>query len=726
MRSTAVRFVLALAVMGLLFAGFLHYRTYMTTRRHLLESVDQQAALALEFNLAIRDYVAEEVRPRFAALIGEDGFVPETMSTSYVSRSIFERVRKRFPDLHVRFASDNPRNPINRASPDELRLIEYFNSHPELEKIVGTLTVDGREYRGQLTGKRMKPECLRCHGRPEDAPAALVQRYGAEASFNRPLGQIVALDTVAVPTDPVNAALFRETTRQTIISVGGLILLLVAIALLFRVLISRRLAAMAAHFRGIAAQPEGAPLRPVPVRGRDEIAELASSFNTLAARLQSLYTSLEERVAERTAALSRSNADLRREIAERQRAERELVEAKEAAVAATRAKSAFLANMSHEVRTPLTAILGFADVVAEQARECAMQTQCRETVEYIRRNGEHLLRLLDDILDVSRIEADRLTMQLAPCQPCRLIAEVLSLMRVSAESRGLALTLEYVGPVPETINTDATRLRQILVNLLSNAIRFTERGSVKLVVRLNTEAAQPLLQFDVRDTGIGLTSEQAAGLFQAFTQADESAKRRFGGTGLGLFISKRLAQMLGGDVVLVESHPGSGSCFRATVATGPLHGVRFIQDPLAATTWGQLGAEPASAEDLSLEGCRVLLAEDGPDNRRLITVFLEKSGASVTAVENGQLAVEQALAARAAGRPYDIILMDMQMPVMDGYEATRRLRQQGYTGAIVALTAHAMSGDCAKCLAAGCDEYVTKPVSRARLAKAIRGFFVPY
>lgn len=725
MRSTAAKFLLPLGVLGVLFAGFLHSRTYAMTRRHLLELMDRQAAIAMEFNLAVREYVADEIRPRFAALVGPDDFIPEAMSTSFVSRSVFEKVRRKFPDVVIKFSSDNPRNPVNSASPDELRMIAHFNAHPEINEVTGSLTLDGREYWAHITGRRMQPECLRCHGRPEDAPAALIQRYGAQASFHRPLGQIVALDIVAIPTAPLNAALMAETTRQTLVSVAGLALLLGGIAVIFRAVVSRRLALVAAHFRSIAAQPEGATLAPVLLSGRDEIADLADGFNTLARRLQAVYTTLEERVAARTAELARANEELRHEVAERQRAEQQVQKAKHAAEAGSQAKSAFLANMSHEVRTPLTAILGFADVLLEHTRSGDAPTECTEVVQIIRRNGEHLLRVLDDILDLSKIEAQQLTVELAPCQPCRVVADVLSLVRVRAEARGLSLRVEYAGPVPRTIATDATRLRQILLNLLSNAIRFTERGEVRLIVTFRPDRHRPQLQFDVTDTGIGMDPQRAGRLFQPFTQADASTTRRFGGTGLGLTISKRLAQMLGGDVTLVQSRPGGGARFRATIDTGPLEDVPLVEDPLAATTV-ECADEPApSYKDLSLQGCRVLLAEDGPDNQRLITRLLEKAGAAVTTAENGRRAVDEALAARAAGQPFDVILMDMQMPILDGYEATRLLRQRGYTGPVIALTAHAMSTDCEKCLACGCDEYVRKPFNRAALLATIRGFFVP-
>jgi CheY-like chemotaxis protein len=281
--------------------------------------------------------------------------------------------------------------------------------------------------------------------------------------------------------------------------------------------------------------------------------------------------------------------------------------------------------------------------------------------------------------------------------------------------------------MPETVNTDPTRLRQILLNVVGNAVKFTEVGSVKLIIRLVKRehavagATGSVLQFDVVDTGVGMDQQQLTTLFEPFIQADSSTTRRYGGTGLGLTISRRFARMLGGDVEVVESKPGIGTCFRVTVDTGPLEGVAMLDDPHSATA---LKHDPeqgrARSEGIRLVDCAVLLAEDGPDNQRLITHLLQKAGAEVTIVENGKLAVEHALAARDAGRPFDVILMDIQMPVMDGYDATRALRRKGYTGSVVALTAHAMEGDREKCLNAGCDAYAAKPVDRRKLVRMIK------
>jgi CheY-like chemotaxis protein len=268
------------------------------------------------------------------------------------------------------------------------------------------------------------------------------------------------------------------------------------------------------------------------------------------------------------------------------------------------------------------------------------------------------------------------------------------------------------------------RLRQILVNLVGNAIKFTDRGEIRIAARLTDDRSRPRLRFDVTDTGIGMNEQQIGRLFQAFSQVDSSAARKFGGTGLGLTISKRLTEALGGSID-VRSVPGQGSTFSVMIDPGPLDGISLIQNAQEVLLACPQTATAATRDTIELRG-HVLLAEDGPDNQRLISFLLKKAGAEVTAVENGQLAVEAALAAREADEPFDVILMDMQMPVMDGYEATQRLRKKGYTGPILALTANAMAEDRQKCLEAGCDEYVTKPIDRATLLGTIAHHISPF
>jgi signal transduction histidine kinase/CheY-like chemotaxis protein len=389
-----------------------------------------------------------------------------------------------------------------------------------------------------------------------------------------------------------------------------------------------------------------------------------------------------------------------------------------AAEVARKAKSEFLANMSHEIRTPMTAILGFAEILGGTQHS----PEAADAIETIKRNGDYLLALIDDILDLSKIEAGRLAVERVTCSPTSLLADVISLMEVRARAKNLPLEIQCSGPIPEAIQTDPIRVRQILINLVGNAIKFTEVGSVRVVMQLREENGQPSrMQFEVIDTGIGMSDEEMARLFHPFTQADASTTRRFGGTGLGLAISKRLANMLGGNIA-VQSMPGKGSTFAFTVETGSLAGVRKILH--TGTDLPRVAAKPVPPQNHSTlpRGCRLLLAEDGPDNQRLIAFLLRKAGAEVTVVENGKLAIEQVQAATGQGRPFDVLLMDMQMPVLDGHQAVQQLRAEGYAGPIIALTAHAMAGARAKCLDSGCDSYLAKPVTTASLLEAVARF----
>ncbi|MBL8757058.1 MAG: response regulator [Phycisphaerae bacterium] len=424
---------------------------------------------------------------------------------------------------------------------------------------------------------------------------------------------------------------------------------------------------------------------------------------------------------------------IRADITERKRAEaalavksQQLALACEAAEGASRAKSEFLANMSHEIRTPMTAILGFADVLAEEGDAPDTQDLRREALATIRRNGEHLLAIINDILDLSKIEAGKMGIERTVMSPAAIIQDVVALMRVRSAAKDLTLEVVYETPVPRTIECDPLRLRQILVNLIGNAIKFTDKGAIVVRVRLVSDGPDSVLRLSVQDSGIGMTPEQLGQIFGAFAQVDSSATRRFGGTGLGLMISKSLVEMLGGTMT-VESAPARGSTFTFTLATGPLAGVSMIHPgrDLEALRIADPAA-PSARSAGTLDGLQILLAEDGADNQRLIGHMLGRAGASVTTVDNGRKAVEAIRDAARPGRsPFHVVLMDMQMPEMDGYSAVRIIRSEGYSLPIIALTAHAMHGDREKCLDIGCDDYITKPIDRERLIAACAEFARP-
>jgi signal transduction histidine kinase len=437
-----------------------------------------------------------------------------------------------------------------------------------------------------------------------------------------------------------------------------------------------------------------------------EVRQLASALTAkwhVSRQAQLKLDDLDALVAQRTRELTDLTESLRK--------------AKLSADDANRAKSEFLANISHEIRTPMTAILGHADLLLDPTLPAADKVS---SIHAVQRNGRHLLELINDILDLSKIEAGKLEIESIACSLPNLLADVASLMRVRAVEKGLELRVEFHGAIPESIVTDPTRLRQILVNLIGNAIKFTERGSVCISCALANprDEHEPRLAFEVSDTGIGMTATQMERLFQPFVQADASTSRTFGGTGLGLSISQRLAETLGGSIT-ARSEPGKGTTFRATIAIDLPEEVRMIDCPREVLSMplpngdlpGSTDAPPADC----LRGRRILLAEDGIDNQYLIALLLRRAGAWVELVENGREAITRALAQASAGTPHDVVFMDMQMPILDGYSAASQLRQSGYHQPIIALTAHAMSGDREKCLRSGCDDYCTKPIDQRRL-----------
>jgi signal transduction histidine kinase/AmiR/NasT family two-component response regulator len=405
---------------------------------------------------------------------------------------------------------------------------------------------------------------------------------------------------------------------------------------------------------------------------------------------------------------------------ERKRVRDELDLALRRAESASLAKSEFLANMSHEIRTPMTSILGYSEILRDDFGETRGSPLQVEALDVIARNGRHLLAVINDILDISKLETGRMELARVPTTPAQLLHDVVTTLQPRALERGLEFDVRIADNLPRRVLSDPLRLRQIVVNLLGNAIKFTERGSVTLEARFDAERRR--IEIEVRDTGIGMTPEQLARVFQPFEQADGSMSRRYGGTGLGLPISRKLAERLGG-ALHARSELGAGSTFTLELPA-------VENEPAAAlpARTARVRGAPLGTLDMgSLDGLRVLLVEDSAVNRRLIARMLERAGALVTQAENGRDAVEALSVdgdfekAPIEPPPFDVVLMDMQMPVLDGYSAVRLLRNRGASVSIIALTAHALTADRAACIEAGCDEYATKPIEQRDLIAACRG-----
>jgi len=443
----------------------------------------------------------------------------------------------------------------------------------------------------------------------------------------------------------------------------------------------------------------------------DEVGLLIDSFNEMLEEIRQrdvalveANESLEARVKERTVELTAANRELQNSV------ERANLMAREAQ-AASESKSQFLANMSHEIRTPMNGIIGFADVLADEN----MAEEHKEYVTVIRNCGRELLVLINDILDFSKIEANKLSTEITSCSLAKLLNSVESLMRPKAVEKGLELRVIESPGLPAEISTDPVRLRQCLVNLAGNAIKFTEQGHVHVNVSMHEENRQSYIHFDVEDTGIGIPKDKQGEVFEVFTQADGSHTRKYGGSGLGLSITKRLAQILGGRLTLT-SIEGEGSTFSLVVPAGVDAGNAGFLD--RHNLADELRADQDKSSEVVFSG-RVLVAEDSSTNQRLIELLLKRMGLEVAIVEDGNEAVQ-----KAQSMDFDLIFMDMQMPNLNGYEATKILRSKGIAAPIVALTANAMKGDDKKCLAVGCDDYISKPLDQARLIEVIGKYLV--
>jgi signal transduction histidine kinase/ActR/RegA family two-component response regulator len=523
--------------------------------------------------------------------------------------------------------------------------------------------------------------CVPFGSSPKQIQLKFIDTKRAEGVFvmDDVYGNPAMLCTVEVP---------RRMTLQGRISLTYFAIGLAACGFVFAVLVWRlqarlvldRLLSLVRDVKQVG-RTGGAERKPILVAGADELALLGEAIDGMADRLERNRAQLENAWHE--------------------------------AEQANRHKSEFLANMSHEIRTPMTAIIGYTELLEESVAD----DFGREACGIIKRNGEHLLQVINDILDMSKIEANKMEIEVRDCSPREIVAEVASLMQVRVMESKVSLHVRSQDPIPERIRTDPTRLRQILLNLVGNAVKFTEKGQVQIVTQcVDLESHDARIEFDVIDSGIGMTSEQVNAVFQPFRQADASTTRRHGGTGLGLAISRSLALALGGEIS-VQSVPGEGSTFRLSLPIADLPDRtddhceidRDLSKPeVAALSAGRRLPSP----------CRVLLVEDGTDNQRLIAQVLRTAGAEVIVAGNGQEACNVLLRPGNA-KSIHVVLMDIQMPIMDGYEATRRLRLNGCTLPIVALTAHAMVGEEGRCLSAGCDAYLTKPIDRARLLHVV-------
>ncbi|KAB2925893.1 MAG: DUF3365 domain-containing protein [Dechloromonas sp.] len=575
--------------------------------------------------------------------------------------------------------SDRPRNPANRADRFEMAAIDYFRANPKVAERMQPIEDDqGQRWVHYTAPIWIEPYCLMCHGKREDAPASIRNEY--TESYGYQLGDLRGVMSIRLPLERFEASLWQRWSNNLWRDLAAYLVIFLAIGVLMDRLVLRRLEVLRGSALRLSAGDYGSR---VAAEGGDELAELARAFNQMA-----------DSVASRQQALARQR-DLLESMVEERTAQ--LAATKEEAEAATRAKSAFLANMSHEIRTPLNAIAGMIHLM----RRAGLPADQMERLDKQEVASRHLQEVINQILDLSKIEAGKLVLEQVPFDPVAIFANVVSIIRQSASDKGLAVVRDL--PELPWLLGDPTRIQQALLNCAGNAVKFTEAGTITLGARIDEETEEEiLLRCTVSDTGIGIDEWTLARLFNAFEQADNSITRQYGGTGLGLALTRKLARAMGGDAG-AHSAPGAGSTFWFTM--------RLIKAPVLRQPVLPVAEGDAEGElRRRFAGRRILLAEDEPVNQEITAMLLSEAGLLVDTAEDGQAALD-----RLAGGRYDLVLMDMQMPNMDGLEATRRLRETA-AGAglpVIALTANAFAEDRAQALAAGMDDFLTKPVDPA-------------
>ena len=535
-KSISIRFLVIVGVIVSLFSGFVLYCTWSDNHSQMNELLAKQSELALQFDLAIREYVEETIRPFAEQHVGQEEFIPETMSTSFVARSVFEKVRKKFPDYVIKFSSDDPRNPNNQAGPEELEMIQYFNDNLEAQDWAGQIHLNGRPHLVQFSARRMKESCIRCHGDPQDAPHALLELYGDKAGFHRPVGDVIALDTVAIPVDKYISAAFANTVRHSAVVLVALGVLLVAVYYTFQILVTRRLVGISRHFSNIIDNTGKSTITPINYHVNDEIGDLVRAFNEMSIDLERTTTSVD---------------NLHKEIAERKKAECKQDELFKKVDNMNKELKDFASIVSHDLKAPLRGIKTLANWILSDCSD-KLDDQAKEHINLLLERVERMYNLIEGALQYSR--AGQIKEKQARVDLNNFVPEIINMV---VPPDNITVTIENELPV---IECEETHIMQLLQNLLSNAIKYMDKPQGWIKVGCTEQDG--FWEFSVADNGPGIEEKHFERIFNIFQALPTSPD--FEGTGIGLTVAKKIVELYEGRI-WVESKVGEGSTFFFTL-----------------------------------------------------------------------------------------------------------------------------------------------------------------
>ena len=694
MKTLGTKLFLSITFFILLFFSFLFYQHYRISSRNISELLGQQAHIALKFEMAVRKYVGEKIRPVMYELVGNEEFIPETMSTSYVACEVFNEVKNEFPDMILKFSSDNPRNPSNQASPEELKIIKFFNRNPEITTWSGIITMNGNKYMARFNARRMKESCLHCHGKPEDAPTSLIKRYGDKAGFHRPLGEVVALDTVAIPLGVVEENVWRDFRTDLLVMAVGIFILIITIYFVVHRVITKRLLSISEHFSQSAAREDDIFITPLEQSGNDEISLLANNFNKLAKSQHEMYLSLQEEIHTSTTI----NQQLQNEMEERKRLEEKLRQSQKMEAIGTLA-----GGIAHDFNNILTPILGYSELLNLHIQENNPQKgKVLEIVKAAKRAKE----LIRQILTFSR-QGEH---QFQQIQLQTITKEALKLLRSSIPTS--IEIKQQINPACSLVMGDPTQIHQVLMNLCTNAYHaMRETGGVMGItldeVEINeddyfeniTLIPGKYVRLEVSDTGIGMDKETRQRIFDPYF----TTKKKGEGTGLGLSVVHGIVKGHNGHIT-VYSEPGQGAVFH-------------IYFPTIDATSHAFESNIKEQHIPTGQHERIMIVDDEIPIVEVNQDILENLGYTVTPFSNSQDALAEF---HKNPHGYDLVITDMTMPNLTGADLTKELLAIRPDIPVILCTGHSefLNKDNAK--AYGIREYVMKPISIANLARIVR------